>query len=141
MDIAAKTIDERDLRIADLQADNILLQQRFDEIKRQLDWFKRELFGPKSERREVHPDQLALFESLLEGLSPAPEVTSEVPAHTRRKKRSDSDVNDTGLRFIDEVPLEVVELRSRSTLRYLITSLFCRNYFVIPLTMKSISLD
>jgi transposase len=95
---------------ASLASDHVLLQQRFDEIKRQLDWFKRELFGPKSERREIHPDQLALFESLLEGLPASPEESTEVPAHTRCKKRSDSDVNDTGLRFTDEVPLEVVEL-------------------------------
>lgn len=117
MSSAAKTADERDLQIVNLQADYsslesdyTLLQQRLDEVTRQLDWFKRELFGPKSERRAVHPDQLALFESMLEGLSPGPEVTSEVPAHTRRKKRGDTDVNDTGLRFTDEVPLEVVEL-------------------------------
>lgn len=110
MDNTATIADERDVQIANLQADHVLLQQRFDDVKQQLDWFKRELFGAKSERREIHPDQLALFESLLENLPAAPDMNTEVPAHTRRKKRNENDVNDTGLRFTDEVPLEVVEL-------------------------------
>ena len=110
MENATKETDERDLQLENLQADHALLQERFEETKRQLDWLKRELFGTKSERREIHPDQLALFESMLESLPPAPEQSTEVPTHTRRKKRSDNDVNDTGLRFTDEVPLEVVEL-------------------------------
>lgn len=105
-----KAADERDLQLKNLQVDHALLQERFEETKRQLDWFKRELFGPKSERREIPPDQLALFESMLENFPPAPEQSTQVPAHTRRKKRSDNDVNDTGLRFTDEVPIEVVEL-------------------------------
>ncbi len=113
----ATTTHEQDLQLVRLQAgyasletDHALLLERFDEVKRQLDWFKRELFGPKSERRELHPDQLALFESMLENLPPAPAKETEIPVRARRKKRNDKDVNDTGLRFTHEVPLEVVEL-------------------------------
>ncbi len=111
MENAITIADERDLQLEKLQADYALLQQQLEEVKCQLDWFKRELFGPKSERRDIqHPDQLTMFESMLKDLPPAPEQSTEVPAHKRRKKRNNNDVNDTGLRFTDEVPIEVIEL-------------------------------
>ena len=40
-------------RIAQLEASNAALQDRNAELTRQLDWFKRQLFGSKSERRLV----------------------------------------------------------------------------------------
>ncbi len=88
-------LQQQDVHIAQLQA--------------QLDWFKRELFGAKSERRELHPDQLALFEAALKDL-PAQQESVTVPAHKRRKKRNGDEVNDTGLRFTDDVPVEIVEM-------------------------------
>ncbi len=97
------------LQIDDLQTQLSSVSQERDELKRQLDWFKRELFGPKSERREVHPDQLALFESLQERLAPHDERKTRVPAHARSTKRSGQEVNDTGLRFTDDVPVEIIE--------------------------------
>jgi transposase len=95
-------LQEKDLQIDDLQG-------RCSELQRQLDWFKRELFGPKSERREVHLDQLVLFESLQERLAPHDEHKTIVPEHTRGTKRSGDEVNDIGLRFTDNVPVEIVE--------------------------------
>ncbi len=62
-----------DLQLSDLQARLSVVSLERDELKRQLDWFKRELFGPRSERREIHPDQLELFESMLKSLGDAPE--------------------------------------------------------------------
>jgi len=94
-DNLAQQLEEKDLQIKQLQA--------------QLDWFKRELFGSKSERREVHPDQLALFESLQERLAPHDERKTTVPEHKRGTRRTGDEVNDTGLRFTDEVPVEIIE--------------------------------
>ena len=110
MNHAATIADDRDLQIEKLQADYAALQARFNAVQAQLDWFKRELFGPKSERRELNPDQLVLFNFMLEKQPQANEQETQVPAHTRRKKRNGNEVNDTGLRFTDDVPLEVVEL-------------------------------
>ena len=39
-----------------------VLQQKVVELEHQLEWFKKQLFGSKSEKRlEEHPDQLRLF--------------------------------------------------------------------------------
>ena len=94
VDELSQQLQEKDLQIDDLQG-------QCSELQRQLDWFKRELFGPKSERREVHPDQLALFETLQERLAPHDERKGLVSEHTRGTKRTGDEVNDTGLRFTE----------------------------------------
>jgi hypothetical protein len=69
------------------------LAEQVKALQRQIDWFKRQLFGEKSERRliEPSPDQLGLGE----GLAPTPEEAAdaavpvrEVAAHTRRQARA-----------------------------------------------------
>ena len=98
-------LSERDVQLAERDA-------RIDNLQAQLDWFKQQLFGQKSERRpEISPDQLALFSALLgEGSAPADESVP-VPAHTRRKKqRSGDELNDKGLRFDPDVPIEEITL-------------------------------
>jgi len=82
-------------------------------LKQQLDWFKRQLFGRKSEKRLIeHPDQLDL--SALLGDTPPPtepESTEEITYHRRKRKQRDEDcVTDSGLRFGEDVPIEVIEL-------------------------------
>jgi hypothetical protein len=46
------------------------------DLKRQVDWFKRQLFGRKSERRLREPDPQQLP---LAGLTPAPNTAAEAP--------------------------------------------------------------
>jgi len=82
-------------------------------LKQQLDWFKRQLFGRKSEKRILeHPDQLDL--SALLGDAPPPEApaaTEEITYRRRKPKQRDADcVTDSGLRFGPDVPIEVIEL-------------------------------
>jgi len=88
-----------------------------EELKRQIEWFKRQLFGRKSERFAPEPDpqQMHLGQVLGEDLS-VPEARrddqQQVPAHKRRKPRSDF-TDDTGAApFFDEakVPVETIEL-------------------------------
>jgi len=57
------------------------LEQDYAELKAQLDWFKRQMFGAKSEKRsDASPDQAALFNALSAPAgAEAPKVT--VPAH------------------------------------------------------------
>lgn len=86
-----------------------------DTLQHQLDWFKRQLFGAKSERfvPEVNPQQLHLGEAL-----PIPDAIPEdrqnVPAHTRRMATSDLAQDPQSVPFFDEtkVPVETITLPS-----------------------------
>lgn len=92
------------LRVADLDAEN-------RQLKAQLAWFKRQLFGRKSEKQLLlNPDQASLFvrDAVAGDEQPAP--TKLVAAHRRRTRRRGTDVNDTGLRFDDSVPQTIIEV-------------------------------
>ncbi len=86
------------------------LEQDYTELKAQLDWFKRQMFGTRSEKRsEPSPDQAALFNGLATATAAeVPKVT--VPAHERQKRRTGEEVNDSGLRFGPEVPVREITL-------------------------------
>ena len=85
---------------------------RVTQLQQQLDWFKRQLFGRKSEKRlefdEV--EQANLFAAL--GIESPPE--REVPTHEiryrRREKCRDGAVNESGLRFDETVPVETIRV-------------------------------
>jgi len=82
-------------------------------LRAQLDWFKRQLFGRKSEKRLIeHPDQLDLGVLLGEAPEPSEAAATEEITYRRRKRkqRNEDDVTDAGLRFGPEVPVEVIEL-------------------------------
>ena len=84
-----------------------------DALKQQLDWFKRQLFGRKSEKRLLdNPDQLDLGKLLGDSRPPAEPPPTEKITYTRRKgkQRSDDCVTDSGLRFDERVPIESIEL-------------------------------
>jgi transposase len=92
-------------------------QAQIDQLQVQLDWFKQQLFGQKSERRprEVHPDQLSLADVLeLETpiTLPADQLTTVTYERGRAKKDRGDAVNETGLRFDDSVPVETIELQA-----------------------------
>jgi transposase len=101
-----------EVRIETLTA--VITQQReqIAALKHQLDWFKRQLFGSKSERfaPEVNPQQLHLGEAL-----PLPDAMAEerqsVPAHTRKVVKTDL-AAEASLPFFDEtkVPVETIVL-------------------------------
>ena len=101
-------------RLQSLQADYAALKETAASLRDQLDWFKRQLFGRRSEKRLEFDltEQADLFEAL--GVDDAP-ATPEVPAETiscrrRRKARGDA-ANESGLRFDDTVPVTTVEVR------------------------------
>jgi transposase len=88
-------------------------QTRRVEAERQLEWFKKQLFGSKSERRagfEPDPSQLSLGEGLE---SPEVEPQAEpasVRAHVRRPPHGAKAPDDKGLRFDDSVPVVTIEI-------------------------------
>src|SRR4030095_13496371 len=96
--------------IVALLASHQELTARFEEQKRQLEWFKQQLFGEKAERRFVGSDsrQLALGEwrsSVIAGKE------TTVAAHRRRSHpRSDEPTPEDAVRFDDTVPVEEVRL-------------------------------
>ena len=92
-----------------------MLREQLQIMQRQLDWFKKQLFGPKSEQQVVDlPQQPGLFQPKD---APVPERPPEdekrlVQAYQRgtgKKQRDDDCLNDTGLRFTADVPVEVIE--------------------------------
>ena len=99
-----------------------LVQEQAEQIaalKHQLDWFRRQVFGQKSERfiAEPNPAQLHLGEAL-----PVPEANAAesadrqqtIPTHTRRVKAKDGAEAENGeeLKFFDEskVPVQTIVL-------------------------------
>lgn len=110
-----KSADQRP-NYVELQQTNVVLQSRVNELERQLAWFQKQLFGQKSERRlvEENPDQLVLQNLLGEAVSPPP-IATETITYERgkaKKQRGDDCVTESGLRFDDSVPVEVIEVKS-----------------------------
>ncbi len=94
-------------RGAALRTENAALKQQVQTLKTQLDWFKRQLFGAKSEKRllidpSIQADLLAELQQPLPG---AQKPATEKITYERRKQRNNT-VADSGLRFDDNVPVE-----------------------------------
>ena len=89
------------------------LQGQYDALKYELDWFKRQLFGSKSEKRLDLDDEAQL--NLLAGLGiekppSRDDVPSETVSYERRAKARDAAVTQSGLRFGPEVPVKTIEV-------------------------------
>jgi transposase len=90
--------------IARLKAENA-------ELRRQLEWFKRQLFGEKSERRHLEPppEQMSLGEG-LGAPQQDPGATRPVAAHQRRRRQPGA--GEEPALFFDpaRVPVETIAL-------------------------------
>ncbi len=98
--------------LSDVNANLSDLEVRYTSVMQQLEWFKRQLFGSKSEKRlDFDP---AVQGNLLAGLgvvAPPPKDTpKETITYQRRKKTRDAAVNDSGLRFDDSVPVQTIHV-------------------------------
>ena len=97
------------------------LQREMAHLKRQIDWFRRQIFGHKSERRIVPVDtgQMSLGEGLTvpETGSPPLTPTQAVAAHHRHRAAQNPDAGAEPLPFFDadRVPMEVITLASPET--------------------------
>lgn len=87
------------------------LTTHVEELQQQLDWFKRQLFGTKSDRRILPENncQLTLGESLHPHNDSAPVPETTVRTHRRKKPRSSPD-DEGRLRFDSSVPVEVIDI-------------------------------
>ena len=92
-------------KIQTLEARNAVLEQ-------QLDWFKRQLFGRKSEKQclDDMANQGQLFATAKKEVSEA--TSTDIKAHQRKsnKQLNGDEVNDTGLRFDASVPTKVIDI-------------------------------
>ena len=83
-----------------------------ESLRAQLEWFKRQLFGAKTERYAVQPEgaQMHLGEMLPAPPSApeaAPEAVREVKPHQRRAARSDFADDGANAPFFDETKVPV----------------------------------
>ncbi len=98
--------------IVSLLASHQNLTQRFSEIEQQLDWFKRQLFGSKSERHITQDESRQLTLGEFGQTESANESIVKVPSHDRRIKSSRQGAGEGDLRFDDSVPVEQILLPS-----------------------------
>jgi hypothetical protein len=92
------------------------LSRELAAAQHQIAWFKRQIFGQKSERRIIDSadGQMSLGEAITQDQPAAPPPLPERPvaAHTRRSTAKKPDTGDDSLPFFDDsrVPVEVIEL-------------------------------
>jgi len=87
----------------------LVLEQRVQSLEQQLDWFKRQLFGRKSEKRLLEPDPNQPLLDGFEAKAPAPvEPDKQTITYTRTKQRGSDCATDVGLRFDDTVPKKTI---------------------------------
>ena len=80
-------------------------------LQQQLDWFKRQLFGRKSERVVApDPQQMVLGEVLAPVEAPAPPAQRPVAAHQRKAARRDVAAEAEAVPFFDESRVPVIEI-------------------------------
>ncbi len=79
---------------------NASLQKEIGNLKEQLDWFKRQLFGKQSEKIiDTSSEQLTLFD--LSSILKPEEPKKQIPAHTRRVSNKDSNK----ISFPEDLPI------------------------------------
>ena len=101
---AIGTADPAAIRIAALEAEN-------SELRAQLQWFKRQIFGRKSEKQILlNADQQSLFVAETQAQAQAENPGKLICEHRRRTRRCGDEVNDSGLRFDDTVPQTIVDV-------------------------------
>ncbi|BBP43102.1 transposase [Thiosulfativibrio zosterae] len=98
-----------------LSQENLELKEEVRLLKNQLDWFKKQLFGQKTEKRlvEIPDEQLSLLDLLsppVKASTPEGEVITVSYQRRLGKLRADDTLNEAGLRFNDQVPVEVIEI-------------------------------
>jgi len=107
-DEQAATLNRKD--IVGLLASQQQLIESNAELKRQLDWFKNQMFGTKSERRLVDPDgrQLSLGE-WKQPDAPGSEVTV-AEHHRRSRKPPEYKADESLIRFDESVPVKEIRM-------------------------------
>lgn len=97
--------------IARKDASIAMLTQQVSSLQHQLDWFRRQLFGSKSERVvPTDPQQLILSAALPPPDGAAPIAQKPVAAHHRQMPRRDVAADAETVPFFDESKVPVIEI-------------------------------
>lgn len=105
-----------DEQIDEIVSTNAILLEKVDALQAQVDWFKRQVFGQKSEKlRYLDNPHQQNFSELFGDAPPINQTQQkpeEVKSYQRRKKQDTSGTpEDSGLRFDEEqVPVQEIEL-------------------------------
>jgi len=98
--------------INELTLKNKSLDFKVQDLQQQLDWFKRQIFGEKSEKIIKDPDSKQLW---LGGNAPetsaAPDSSTTIKEHVRKRRGKiaiEDDCGESGLRFDSTVPVEEI---------------------------------
>jgi transposase len=93
------------------QQEIVRLLVRNAELEQQVAWFRKQIFGERSEKRayEADPRQLTLGENFT--ASELPASTETVKSYSRRKSELKEEPSDeTGLRFSDNIPVQEIHI-------------------------------
>ena len=108
-----QSLAEKDAELKSARQSVQRLNEELLDKQAQLDWLKKELFGPRNEkRRPIDDRQLSLFEKAKEENKSEQAPSVEIKAHKRRghkKNRDGSEVTGKGLRFDEDVPVKTIE--------------------------------
>lgn len=94
------------------QDEKTQLKERVAVLEQQLDWFKRQLFGRKSEKQLFDDESAQGLLFAPDKKIPSDDTSTDIKAHKRKsnKQHNGDEVNDTGLRFDASVPTKVIEM-------------------------------
>ena len=119
MDMASLSVPQLLLALQSRDAAHHALQRQVDALRHQLDWFKRQLFGQKSERLAPLPDptQMHLGEMMSLPATPVAPPPHSVPAHMRRIAQRDRAADSEAVPFFDEarVPVQTIRVPDAAT--------------------------
>jgi len=108
--------EDQQQSVADLTALTQQQAETIEQLQTQLEWFKKQLFGQKSEKRIVLFDeaQASLFDAQSAPDTPEDQRPDQQISYTRKKGKKDREesVTDSGLRFDETVPVERIEIPS-----------------------------
>ena len=94
-----------------LKAEHDVMAERVVALEQQLAWFKRQLFGRKSEKQVAdNPFQQPLFEKAPACEKEGADTKTITYKRKSHKAFKGDEVNDTGLRFDCSVPTKTIEL-------------------------------
>lgn len=107
------TIDATDAAalLAQKDASITALTQQVAALQHQLDWFRRQLFGRKSERVvPIDPQQMVLGDAVPPPDASAAVAQKPVAAHTRKAPRRDVAADAEAVPFFDESKVPIIEI-------------------------------
>jgi len=95
-----------------LALENGNLKEEVQQLKNQLDWFKRQIFGEKSEKHIFdNPLQSSLLDNeAIKATLPAEEKQTITYQRGKHKKQRGDAINESGLRFDESVPVEHIRI-------------------------------